>query len=361
MLVENLSVGRVVMHEVFQRTDGNAVIRPTYGTTLEALDGTAIEQFAMRITDALATQSKSIEMKVVKSGAGSLIDLGSQLVVAAETGFVNLSAQVADALADAQRSRAIPGGMLLVFDGTVGARNLPYFGVIKAEFQSGFRRSRAGSVPFTEFLDNIFLTPATRLYKLALFASDAIDVNRATAWRAFVFDSNITATKREGAAIYFYDGFLGCALPEDGKYETPKFFDLTREFVRQAVPDTELKRDLNDALFSFIKLDQNPTFTSQEFADTYLPLELRDSFRTFLQKKNFPVDRAVVRDVSEMANRLRRRKYRFGTDIEFSVSPEAIRSEVVKIEEYSPEDSRSDGLQAPWTRITIKRPATEQL
>jgi hypothetical protein len=59
--------------------------------------------------------------------------------------------------------------------------------------------------------------------------------------RAFVFDSNISPSDREAAAAYFYEGFLGCAFPSDGPYETAKFFDLTREFVRKSELDPEKK------------------------------------------------------------------------------------------------------------------------
>ena len=43
-------------------------------------------------------------------------------------------------------------------------------------------------------------------------------------WRSFVFDSNISQSHRKSAAQYFYEGFLGCVLPEDGAYETSRFF-----------------------------------------------------------------------------------------------------------------------------------------
>jgi hypothetical protein len=142
-------------------------------------------------------------------------------------------------------------------------------------------------------------------------------------------------------------------------YETPKFFDLTKEFVRASVKNADLKRDLHDALFAFVKVDQNPTFTSQEFAEAYLPLELRDPYKAFLDSKKFPTHRAVVRDVSQMASRLKRRKYRFGMDIEFSASPDAMRRGDAKIESIEPPAEAEPGAQ--WSRITIKRPLTEQL
>lgn len=360
MIIENLSISRVVMHEVFQRKDGPNIVPPSYGKELETLDTKALTHFGMRITDALSAQSKSIEMQIVKTGEASVLGVARQLVVATDKDFPTISNRVADALAEAQKSRGIPGGMLLVFDGKVGGDEKPFVGMIKAEMQSGFQRRHAVAKVVTEFLENIFLTPATRLYKLSLFVSDDVTVTNDTQWRCFVFDSNITAARRENAAVYFYDGFLGCAFPENGKYETAKFFDLTKEFIRSSVNDRELKRDLGDALFAFMKVDQAPTFTSQQFGEMYLPPELRDSFNRFLETKKFPTNRAVVRDISEMGGRLRRRKYKFGPDIELSVSPDAIRDGTATIEDL-PAEGAGKGEIVTWTRITIRRPMTEQL
>ncbi|MBA4207367.1 nucleoid-associated protein [Pannonibacter phragmitetus] len=348
------------MHEVFQRKDGPNVVPPSYGRELEILDAKALSHFGMRITDALSAQSKSIEMRIVKTGDDSVVGTARRLVLATDTEFPSISNRMADALADAQKSRGIPGGMLLVFDGKVGGNEKPFVGVIKAEMQSGFQRRLAAAKIVTEFLENIFLTPATRLYKLALFISDDVDVIAETIWKCFVFDSNITSVRRENAAVYFYDGFLGCAFPEDGKYETAKFFDLTKEFVRTSVNDRDLRRDLGDALFAFVKMDQAPTFTSQQFGDTYLPPELRDPFNKFLEAKKFPTNRAVVRDISEMGGRLRRRKYKFGPDVELSASPEAIRNGTVTIENVPPDDA-AEGDAASWTKIIVRRPVVEQL
>lgn len=358
--IENLTIKRVVMHEVFQRKDGPNIVPPVYGTDLEVLDSKALTHFGVRITDALSAQSKSIEMRIVKDSLASIVGIARRLVIADDQSFPSISNLVADNLADAQKSRGIPGGMLLVFDGTVGADDIPFVGVMKAEMQSGFQRRSGAAKVVTEFLENIFLTPATRLYKLALFIATAKSVTDETGWRCFIFDSNITAARRENAAVYFYDGFLGCAFPENGKYETARFFDLTKEFVRTSVNDRDLRRDLGDALFTFVKVEQSPTFTSQEFGDAYLPPELQDPFNKFLEGKKFPTNRAVVRDISDMGGRLRRRKYKFGHDIEFSASPEAIRSGTVVIQDVPAEDA-SEGEAETWTRITVRRPVTEQL
>jgi hypothetical protein len=168
--------------------------------------------------------------------------------------------------------------------------------------------------------------------------------------RAFVFDSNISVSNREAAAAYFYEGFLGCALPSDGSYETARFFDLTKEFVRKSDLEPERKRDVVDSLYVFVRDEQAPTFTSDQFGERFLPPDMRDGYGDFMRGRKFTPN-AVVRDTSQMGTRLRRRRLKFGADIELSASPEALANKVTM---EAIEGEPVDGAPSVWTRITIR-------
>lgn len=353
MLFENLKVNRVVVHEVFQRNEDKSIRPPVFADDLENLSPEALGAFRLRMTDALSGQSQSLEMRVARHGAGTFLELAESLVGSSDSDFVAGSKAVANKLAEAQIARRIPGGMLIVFDGTVGAKAVPFLGVIKAETQAGFRRSKDGAKTVVEFLQNIFLTPATRLYKIGLMLFEDTTKAKPDGRRAFVFDSNISVSNREAAAAYFYEGFLGCALPSDGPYETARFFDLTREFVRKSDLEPEKKRDVMDSLYVFVRDEQDPTFTAEQFGGRYLPQDMQDPFTDFLNTKKFTPN-AVVRDTSQMGNRLRRRRLKFGGDIELSASPEALKSKV-QIEAIAADDG---GPADAWTRITIRERLT---
>lgn len=359
MLFENLLVGRVVMHEVLKRGEDRSALLPIYATAIENLPANAMAQFRLRVLDALSPQSKSMAMKLNDIGGGSFVALAEALVDADDEQFLTQSCGVADKLAAAQMARGIPGGVVIVFDGLIGTPGRRFLGVIKAETQSGFRRNRNPKKSITEFLDDIFLTPAQRLYKIGLLIEATPGAARANAWQAFVFDHNITSSHRESAAQYFYEHFMGCTFPEDGPYETARFFDLTKEFVRKTPLPPEERRDLNDALYTFIRTEKAPTFTSQEFADKYLPLDLRDPFKKHLDSKQFP-SRAVVRDTSDMGTRLRRRKFRFGGEIEISVSPEALQDKRVTMQTAPAHEFDGEG-DARWTQVIIRHAMTDQL
>ena len=326
MLFENLQVGRVVVHEIFQRNEDKSICPPSFSRALESLSSEAIGAFRLRMTDALSGQSQSLQMRITRYGPGSFLELAEGLAASTDEEFLDGSQTVAIKLAEAQMARRIPGGMLIVFDGTVAI--LPFrIGVMKAETQAGFRRADAGDNAVIEFLQNIFLTPATRLYKIGMMLFDDIAQTRPDGRRAYVFDSNISVSNREAAAAYFYEGFLGCSLPSDGPYETAKFFDLTKEFVRKSDLRPEKKRDIIDSLYVFVRDEQDPTFTSDEFGSRYLPADMRDSYSGFLSKKKFTPN-AVVEDIPQMGVRLRRRRLKFGSDIELSASPEALENKV---------------------------------
>lgn len=354
MIFENLVVSRVIMHEIYKRDENRNLLPPTFSDELESLTVDALTAFRERMTEALSRDSKSLSMGIAKTGQESFVALADELHKASNDDFVQLSKNVASKMAESQTSINLPGGIVIVFSGTVGVNSFPYVGVIKAETQAGFRRAQNDEGAFIEFLRNIFLTPATRLYKVGIMVKLTQSENLDEAWSAKVFDSNITAGKREAAATYFYDTFLGCVLPQDGPYETQRFFDLTKDFVLKTGLDADSKSNLMDSLFVFVRDDKSQTFTTSEFRDNYLPEELRDPYKKFMEAKKFRAD-AVVRDTSAMGNRLKRRRLKFGTDITLSASPDAL-SERVKIDAVKAKNK--DGDTVDQTIITIDAPLT---
>ena len=354
MLFENLRVSRIVVHEVFQRNVDRSIHPPVFGEALEELGLDAMGAFRLRMTDALSGQAQSLQMRISRYGPGSFLEIAEGLINADDPTFLANSQAIAVKLAEEQRALRIPGGMLVVFNGTVGAHAVPFVGIIKAETQAGFRRSRNGERAVVEFLQNIFLTPATRLYKIGIMLFDDTTRQKPEGRRAFVFDSNISISNREAAAAYFYEGFLGCVLPSDGPYETAKFFDLTKEFVRKSDLEPDRKHDVIDSLYVFIRDEQDPTFTADQFGERFLPPNMRDEYGDFMRGRRF-TSNAVVRDTSQMGVRFRRRRLKFGADIELSASPEALANKVTM---EAIEGEAVEGTVPTWTRITIRESLT---
>lgn len=350
MNLENLQIKKTIVHEIFPRDDDKGIVAPQYSDSLEKLGTDAANVFRQRLTGALSGNSQCLQMDIVNFDDESLLAKSEALLsCTTDDDFISLSRKFADKLNQAQLTRQIPGGMVIVFEGTVGAKNRPFVGVIKAEVQQGFRRGKESMV---ELLDDIFLTPATRLYKIGLFLHERDDGStKVDCWKAFVFDSNISSNNREAAAVYFYSGFLGCALPKDGAYETMKFFDDTKNFIRHLPIDGNEKKDLIDSLFVFVRDVKAPTFLPKDFGDTYLADNLRPSFEKMLRSKSF-ANRAIARDLSKMGTRLVRRKLKFGAEIELSASPEALKEKII-IERM---DAQIENSSEKWTKVIIKEP-----
>src|ERR1700682_6054947 len=160
MAFENLAVQRLILHEVFQRRDDGNAISPRYGGQLLQLPANAMDVFKERIVEALGSDSQCMEMEIAKSDTASAIEISSSLMSKADAAYITYSQKFADKLTDVQVARNLPGGMLVVFSGSVGAAARAVVAVIKAETQGGFRRLNQGGGLALQYLQDLFLKPA---------------------------------------------------------------------------------------------------------------------------------------------------------------------------------------------------------
>ncbi|MEK1903835.1 MAG: hypothetical protein AAAB19_30120, partial [Rhizobium sp.] len=130
MPLQNLTVNRICLHEVHKRSDVGAVVQPTFGSELLDLRDAAMEAFRSRVIAAFKSSSQCMEMTIRAHGNGSVISNGLQLLQASDEEFIEVSKLFADALAGAQTSRQMPGGLVVIFDGTLGSPATQFFGVM---------------------------------------------------------------------------------------------------------------------------------------------------------------------------------------------------------------------------------------
>jgi hypothetical protein len=275
MDIQNLTIDRIVFHEVHRRLDDRRLIPPTYGAQTLNLSVDAMDALRDRILVATGSQSQSMDMTIAKFDVGSAVSLAAELSVAAGDGnFVVESQAVADRLAGAQQSRAIPGGVLAVFTGSAGNPRRPLVGYIKAELHGGFRRAPNLMI---EYIKTLFMTPQTKLYKIGLFSHDGGAARPLpNGWNAAVYDSHMSLSNPEGAARYFFEGFLGLELPQSAPRMTRKFWEGTRQFIQSSALPEERKADLLTGLYSYLKIDQAPAIEVSVFANAYLDPVMRD-------------------------------------------------------------------------------------
>ena len=351
MTLENLTIRRASLHEVHRRADDRTIVTPKYATALFELDAAGLAAFQRRVLQAFQSDAKCMRMVINAHDAGTVAAIGVELMNADDADFVLRSRSFADLLSAAQTSRATPGGVIVTFDGTVNYPARRFFGIMKAEMHDAFLK---GANLQARFVDSVFLSPKTKLYKIGLFVSaDEPPQALPAGWHATVYDSQLTATERDGAALYFHETFLGLVFPENSAQQTKSFYHKTREFIASATLPEEEKVDLYNGLYSYLKLDREPTVQVATFATRFMPENLGNEYCRHMRRERFP-EEAIQKDISEIAGRMRTRKLRFGGQITLSGPAQAINDQVQLAQIDGPEGEH-------WTQITVRSRLESQL
>lgn len=353
-LFENLSISRVTIHEIFQVEEVGKSVTPVYGETLVKLNAESMEALRDRVLAAMGSASKSVQMQIARFDDDSLIKKSIDLVNGDDSNFVAKSKLVADKLVAAQSKRNLPGGILIVFDGSVGHPKNRIVGYIKAETHSGFTKDVAPKGELVlKFLKDLILTPQTKLYKIGVFSEEIANAKIAEqGWAAYVYDDLISGGDKGSAAIYFYDKFLGCGFPQSSARLTKAFYDLTRKFINGLNIDDGEKFNLHNALVSYLKHFQSPTIQVSEFSRSYIKKSSdRDLYGKHMKEGDFPTI-AVTKDLTDLLGVLKHRNIHFSNNIKLTAPAD-------KFQEYvlvEPVDGEVDekGVIQKWTKITIK-------
>ena len=353
----NWAISRIVAHEIYVADEPRK--QPTYGTSLLSLDSKAKDIFQERLQQALSNDSKSMEMEIEKTDDRSFF-YATQKILSVQNNeeFIDISKQIADMLHAASNNRSIPGGLLLVFSGTVSAYNRAFVGALKAESQTGFTRRQTDRGPTLALLEELFLTPSAKMYKIGIFLENQAHADfseaQANLFVPYVYDAAMSKSNRESSARYFYDTFLGCRFPNDSARMTKKFFELTKDFIFSISGfDEEKKMQAYAALQAYLRSAESQIHV-EKFASTYLhtPSD-RDAYKTWMRGKDFPTT-ALHKDTKDISRKLTMRKIKFGRDIRLTGPSDAMDQLVTVSSIQSPPDE--SGNTQPWTEITIRNP-----
>lgn len=331
MEFKNLKINRIIIHEIFKRDLEKQVVEPRYSHTISELDEDGIEVLTERVINAIGNKSNSLEMEIKNSKMNSCIQLIDSLLKSDDESFINNSKSIAYKLADSQLSRRIPGGVVVLFDGTIGLNNISIGGIIKAEIHSGFTRAKTDeNDEILKYLSDLLLTPQQKLYKIAIFIKEnpsakTIEEQYAT----FVYDHNMKKSETKEAASYFYDVFLGCMFKKNSKLITKNFYEGTKEFINELEITDEEKVDLNMQLYSYLKSPINSTLSIEEFSTNSLKEELRDSYTDYMVNKDIPRT-LIQKDNQYLETRLKQRKIKFSNEISI-IGPSDKFNDLIKV------------------------------
>lgn len=362
MQLLNLSIDRIIIHQIYQRDkDGNKVA-PTQSHQFTRFDESAMEEFKSRVRDALGEGSKAVQMQVQSQDEQDIPNIVDFSINQNDEEFAVSSFDFAKKLTNAQHKKNIPGGIVVVFTGTQGHPKRKFLGIIKAEIHSAYEKevNPNNNEISLKFVEEVLLTPGTRLYKTAAFfekqnngASE--DLNEKYA--VMVSDYQIGKADGKAAAQYFYSDFLGCGYPETSARTTKHFYDAASKFIEGLEVEAAKKNDFFNALTTYLKVGVSSTISSEEFASSYFDVDTQDDFKSHMEDSGVPTT-AFTKDVEHIESKLKYRRVSFSRNVKI-IAPSDVFKDYIVIESIDGDPDQS-GMPQEWTKVTVKDRITQQ-
>jgi hypothetical protein len=352
MLINNLKVDRIIVHQIFQRDGENRPVEPGQGHSLVNFGPNAMSNFKSRVVNALGEESKAVPMTILHQGPGSVPALVDDTIEQDDEQFALASYDFAVKLTQAQTRQDIKGGILVIFTGTVGAPAKKFLGIIKADISSGFELIAdpdTGMITI-EFINDLLLGPEARLYKTAGFFANANPLvpmdDLGEKWSVMLADSQMKTL-----AHYFYETFLGCGHPDTIARKTKQFYDSANKFIRGMDVPADEKSEILNALITYLKVDTSTTISIDDFSTSYFDKDIQPLFSDYMEEAGVHKE-AFTKDVSDITSNLKTRRVKFGNDVKLSAPSEAFQ-DLITIEPIKGEPQK-DGSTPEWTLVTIK-------
>ncbi|MFG0588271.1 nucleoid-associated protein [Acinetobacter sp. YQ_14] len=358
MSICNLKVDRIIIHQIY-RKESDHIKPPEKGEQYLNFAPSAMADFEHRVIISLGEDSKAIEMQILDQGSDDLPTLIDNCINDSDYDFKESSYKIAYKLAQAQfdKGRGISGGIVVIFTGKQGYPQSEILGVLKAEIHSGYEKYID---PITKqislnHIEELLLTPNSRLFKTVGFCKkqnfDPASKDLNDKWSVLIFDSQINQADGKVSAEYFYRKFAGCGYPETSARTTKLFFETTREFIQNLNIPTEKKYELFNALNTYLKVDKSPTIDPNDFAESYLDIDIRDSYKAHLTNNSLPVT-AFTKDIKFIETKLKLHKVTFGNNVKLEADPHTFETDVI-IKPYI-EESEDGKNSQKWTQIIVK-------
>jgi len=346
--LENFTITRLIIHEIYKR-EATGSVPPALNSELTQLNPRGIAELQSRVVEAVGHDSHSILMDIVQIDEGSVYSNVSPFLNGQrdDEDFISMSHRLVNKLVQSQTTQLIPGGVVLIFQGTTGPGEYKYIGIIKADKLSGFAVATTNQTTRMEYLNNLLLTPQQKLYKVALIARNSEGESGSGLPEDVsvgVFDSNNNKAASNASATYFYDTFLGCAFQRKNDVLTKDFFNYSKDFITQkSTLAGQQKVDIMSALYVYMKVRADNVLNVNDFAQAYFPTpDLKDSYKAFMASKRVPAT-DIPRDLTMIASKLRKRRIKFSNSVDI----------------YAPVDNFADNVtvisaDATSTTINIK-------
>ncbi len=330
--IENLTITRLVAHEVFTQSEIAEGRKPVLSEALITLDENGKDLVARRVSEALGLESRCLEVELEDSGRGSAFEAAKRLFECTDADFLQISSDLAKKLTAVQNLGSIKSGLLVVFQATAGNFAQPHrmIGIIKAESESAFSKKAGGKVVSLDFIKDIVFGEQQRLFKIGAFIEhqphDPARSGRERFPEDFlivVYDHMMNIKGEGKPARYFYGSFLGTTITKSATLLNRVFFDTTSDYIRKTRKKGSIERwTLQSHLVSYFRSNE-ATISGRVFAERFLERAERRAYYKALRLANFPRN-AVAKDVRAIESQLRTRKLRFTNRVQIVVPADAL-------------------------------------
>lgn len=348
----NLNFKRVIMHEIRAKEDSqsHATLKPAQD--LYTLTPEAKKILLERLTDSAGKNSKAFELEIGNSSTGTFYDICSKLKGKAEKVFIQKSSDIAFLLASKQTRTNIPGGYLLVIQAEDKTDKSFALIVIKAELHEAFRSGKVKGKSVLEVLNDIFLSPSQKLFKLAIIyekpnvKANETDPNKL--FGCFLFDDQFRRSTKP--AEYFYLDFLGFDVSNNAKIQSQSWFNETQSFILRNYTQPKQKFALLHELKNVFTINQETTVTPSEFASTFFKdATIKDKYAAEVVV-NYHA--SIVKDTTLIDFQLQHKKIDFPNKIKLS-GPEETFDKAVTIIQDSSALEKLDPSNSSYTIVKI--------
>ncbi len=296
-----LTVRQIIFHDVPRNPRGSNG-QPTLTDTETTTDARRVGILKKRLTQVFGSGA-AFEVEFLTTTASPVPPLVHSLTTQTlpSNDFVPASRKMAQYLFE-KHMGSTSAGLLCVIAITSGAR--AGIAIMKLEREEGadlHLKTAGGHSAFEmSVLDNLVLTDGTRLFKSALFLTNATGLD------CLACDSQNDPMSRSDAAK-FWLAFLGCRFVVDPAISTQRWFDVSVNFINQEVHDPVVKQAMYEHLVS--ELNSNRQAVSpKRFIQDYVKTDLRQPYEEFLRQNNAPI-RQFSKDTGDIQSKLRRLSY----------------------------------------------------
>ncbi len=303
---------KIIVHTVLKKRRDQEHSNCLFEVEELTLEARIIELLKERINNAIGIESKSFKLKIVESGDESFFKFARD-IMSNDGDFVAISQRIAQKLAVSQTNSNISGGYIFIVKG-VSVENENFVIALKAEVHNALSLRHVNGRADIQFIEDIFLSPSTKFYKLGIIYEEANDQETFpnNEYSSLLFDNQFNPTLNP--AEFFTKNFLGLDLNSSDKIQTRKFFDQVNSFIYDEISDPVNRMELTSLVRNIMKYDMSNIIDPESFRDRFFggndDIKQRFSTQVLI---NYP--RQIIKNTSLLDFSLKTKKVFFPNKI----------------------------------------------